>query len=393
MIVEVVDDNPNGSLSSFYQVAIDVVKPVVEIPYEEPAVLELEEIVSSVQIEESAVEIVISDISETGEVTLEFNEDMDVENFFYYMDQVNSIGSSGIVAGTSSSSQPSTTSQPDTPTTGGSSYIGGSLPPEESESTVATPMKIYIVPGPDAEPIELQFDWEIADFSTRELKIQLLFDNPRYVSSLIDDEQLQIEILDTPLFMDASGLKVKSNTIVESAIVRQIDPLDDSVSAIKASSVGFGATSIALVVGVLIFFMIVTGSDDPFVWSFINTIQLLTHGQLLSVKMAGNVALFMNTLIGIFRFDFIKSTTFTRKTGHGLSPSPHPSFLQGGYKETHFIDNTLNMFVVALLVGLALAITEIIMRKGSPKAKARTMPIYKRLVWGIPTRLFLLFFL
>ena len=52
-----------------------------------------------------------------------------------------------------------------------------------------------------------------------------------------------------------------------------------------------------VVIGLMSFtyFLILTGGkEDPFLWCFLETMQLLTHIQLINVKIPGNAALFFN---------------------------------------------------------------------------------------------------
>jgi hypothetical protein len=77
---------------------------------------------------------------------------------------------------------------------------------------------------------------------------------------------------------------------------------------------------------VFIFFLAMSTGDDPYLWCFLDTMQLLTHLQLINIKLPSNAAIFMNWTSPFFRFDYIKGNWQNSWFGLQFKPSPLPVF-------------------------------------------------------------------
>ena len=140
---------------------------------------------------------------------------------------------------------------------------------------------------------------------------------------------ISLEILDSPLFMDRNGISLKSKPMV-AEIVRQVNAESGLVATIKAVGTAFSGLCLVFLLMLFMFLFFLTGLDDPYMWSFINTLQLITHLQLINVKLPGNAALFFNLLMGLFRFNYLPNLWTIDAFGLKLSPSPIPVFQQAG---------------------------------------------------------------
>lgn len=105
--------------------------------------------------------------------------------------------------------------------------------------------------------------------------------------------------------------------------MRQIDNGVEQVQFLQ--DLNTWITVVYLIVALANFFYfiwITNGREDPYLWSFLNTMQLLTHIQLVNVKIPGNIALFLNMNNQYFRYNFFPNEWILDKFGLKLSPSP-----------------------------------------------------------------------
>ena len=135
-----------------------------------------------------------------------------------------------------------------------------------------------------------------------------------------------------------------------------------------------------------VYFIILTGGkEDPYLWSFLETMQLLTHIQLINVKVPGNAALFLNLNNKLFRYDFFPTDWVSELFNLELVPSPLPVFIQIRYLQVHMLNYTIFIFGCISIVLLLMIMTPICPQKCS-------VGIKKRLFWGLPVRMSFEFF-
>ena len=116
--------------------------------------------------------------------------------------------------------------------------------------------------------------------------------------------------------------------MITNDIVRQIDGDENVVE--KLSTVTTYFTIAWVIIGGLsfIYFILLTGGkEEPYLWGFLETMQLLTHIQLINVKVPGNAALFLNENNQLFRYDFFGNKWVQDLFGLDLVPSPLPVFI------------------------------------------------------------------
>ena len=111
--------------------------------------------------------------------------------------------------------------------------------------------------------------------------------------------------------------------------------------------------------------------------------QLLTHIQLINVKIPGNAALFLNINNKLFRYDFFPNQWVADVFNLKLIPSPVPEFIQIRYLQVHMLMYTIFIFgCISLVILLMLAVP--LIKRLSPKTAES---LSKRLYWGVPIRL------
>jgi len=95
---------------------------------------------------------------------------------------------------------------------------------------------------------------------------------------------------------------------LEFDIIRQIAKDDPVAQKLEKSADWIVYVSVIFVVLALIYFTYLSGGEqDPYIWNFLYTLQLLTHILLINVRIPGNAALFLNAVMPVFRFDFFDS--------------------------------------------------------------------------------------
>lgn len=164
---------------------------------------------------------------------------------------------------------------------------------------------------------------------------------------------------------------------------------------VAKASVGVQVVIAVFAILCFIFFFYLGGVNNAYLWSFINTIQLMFHLPLINVKMPGNAAYLMNLLMNLARFDFIPNSWVRKMFGLKYSPTPSEPYDQAGYKSTHAILNMVFLeicIIVLLVVWLYIFIAE---RCCAPQNfLRRTARVLKRnLFWTFNIRFLLTIYL
>lgn len=174
----------------------------------------------------------------------------------------------------------------------------------------------------------MNYDWKIVNRNTKlgTLDIQVDFKEPEYVSSNIDYDKIQFSIVDPNFYRDPKGKIDQAMQSVDGDIIRQIDENTRQVEVVKKTTFFVKAICIVIFLLVFVFFVALSDGDDPYLWSFLDTMQLLTHLQLINVKLPAVAAIFLNWVGPIFRFDYIKGNWMHGFFGLRFHASPIPVF-------------------------------------------------------------------
>jgi len=136
------------------------------------------------------------------------------------------------------------------------------------------------------------------------MTIQLLFDFAPYVSSGFNFEDLIVIFWGGPIFVSKdTGKYITTGTTLEEPLLRQIK-YDTSAKVIQQGSFVF-ALALAALFLLVAFLLFCLSGKLMYVWSFINTMQILVHTPLMAVQMPGNLALFLKVPLNIFRFNWL----------------------------------------------------------------------------------------
>ena len=76
-------------------------------------------------------------------------------------------------------------------------------------------LKVDLINGSENdEALEKKFDWQVISYIDREMKIQMIFDQPLLISSSQYDK-VRVTFVNTNLIFDTNGQEVESGTQVE----------------------------------------------------------------------------------------------------------------------------------------------------------------------------------
>ena len=79
-------------------------------------------------------------------------------------------------------------------------------------------LKVDLINGSENdEALEKKFDWQVISYIDREMKIQMIFDQPLLISSSQYDK-VRVTFVDTNLIFDTKGQEVENGTQVEKFI-------------------------------------------------------------------------------------------------------------------------------------------------------------------------------
>jgi hypothetical protein len=103
-------------------------------------------------------------------------------------------------------------------------------------------------------------------------------DNADVFSANIDVDVVKIMIADPLLYSDPTSPDVKGPTIIEYPVVRQIDKDNEKVKFFMAFNTVCIYIYVTVGLSCFAFFVYITGGrDDPYLWGFLETMQVLSH--------------------------------------------------------------------------------------------------------------------
>lgn len=166
------------------------------------------------------------------------------------------------------------------------------------------PLEVSVIVSDTQEPILLDFNYTILAVKGDEIKIKLDFDLAEYVSSGIEVEELQITFWGGQFFIGKeTETHIQSGTVLTAPIIRQVAEDGKSVVVFKTWRLVILIGIAIVLIGALLMFVLINGKF-MYAWSFINTMQILTHTPLFAIQMPGDLNLFLVYLMYIFRFSF-----------------------------------------------------------------------------------------
>eukprot|EP00347_Sterkiella_histriomuscorum_P016906 403351398 len=154
----------------------------------------------------------------------------------------------------------------------------------------------------------LNFTWNVTAFNSKNMQIQLIFDDPSLVSKF-----LKITFIANAFFVESyTGLALKVNYVVQKRIPRQLR--NDGI--INQQSLQYiEATKILKSIGgtVATIFSTMISASLQFVWGLVNVVQLIVHMPLLNLDFPSNEIFFYSLLMDMSTLDILPTDSVEDK--------------------------------------------------------------------------------
>ena len=75
-------------------------------------------------------------------------------------------------------------------------------------------MHVDVIPGYFSSDEELGFTWHVDQYDSQQLSIKLSFQNPEYVSTNGNSDQLEVKFMSGDYFYDIDDLPLANNTVI-----------------------------------------------------------------------------------------------------------------------------------------------------------------------------------
>ena len=150
----------------------------------------------------------------------------------------------------------------------------------------------------------MKFKYDIIDFSDTQLQIQFVFEDPEIISQVsTENDQIRITFWDTDFFKNEQGIEVPFGIELRWEIFRQMptSEVDRVDIALRVSD------TLLSLIGVLIFFLVLSCGPLLPVWMFLNSLQLLVHVPLIRTNLPGNFNYYLLDYLNILR---LQTTSF-----------------------------------------------------------------------------------
>eukprot|EP00347_Sterkiella_histriomuscorum_P019592 403341040 len=236
----------------------------------------------------------------------------------------------------------------------------------------------------------INFTWEIKDFTSKGMRIQLTFDDPGKVSKY-DKNSIQIVFLQNGYFLEkstGSAIAIKYTTKKDSP--KQLRK--DSATAALTSNGGSGAGALSSMMYGSMAMNVVMAASLSLLWGMINVLQLIINMPLMNVDFPMNAIYFYTLLMDMANFDLLPSQEVESNMFEFEETSNLANFLTPSrYQSSNVVQNLGSMFLY--LVGLVAAIVVVLLMKQWAKKNAKVKKVYdflaNRLLYNMPLRMFL----
>jgi hypothetical protein len=153
--------------------------------------------VEDVEFTDDGAAAVVTGLSNTGEMTITFTEDMTIPDGWETWGTVDdsTTNSTNTTEGTNSTSANTTSETAEEDLSGARRRL----------QAANNPLDLSMNPSPDTDPAELGFTWKVVSFEKDKMVVQLFFDNPKYISSKIDNDSIKIKFNEPSAFVTATG--------------------------------------------------------------------------------------------------------------------------------------------------------------------------------------------
>ncbi|TNV87623.1 hypothetical protein FGO68_gene4551 [Halteria grandinella] len=214
-------------------------------------------------------------------------------------------------------------------------------------------LKIRVLAGRDSDESLLRIaSWQVVDFTPSQLKIQIVFENPLYISKNNYKDDLEVIFLNGEYFISQETLvTIKKDTTLTKQIPRLLSK-DSATTLLTSASGGSQASMNSIVIGNLAMNIVMSASLQ-YLWGMINVMQLIIHMSQFNVQFPSNALFFYGLIKDISNFDVVPDSIKEKLLSFGSSLSSNQS-----EESTNILDNMgsmiLYLLALCVLVGFAL---------------------------------------
>jgi hypothetical protein len=152
-------------------------------------------------------------------------------------------------------------------------------------------LDIKVIPGQYSEPTRLRMNWTFISFTERELKLQLNFDKPNYVSSNRARDSIAIVVYGYPWFISADLNYMRPGYSLTKGLPRLTSKAEAKTAIYRGIKLKEVETSILL--GSTLINILVAGPLQQ-ILDAIKSAQIILHLMLINVPTPAAASLFFS---------------------------------------------------------------------------------------------------
>ena len=235
-------------------------------------------------------------------------------------------------------------------------------------------LDIELIPGDEEEIEHLKFTWDLVEYESEDLKIQLYFDFPDEISEEGSYDQVSVTFWGTEFFQSKDGEPVRYGSQISTTVLRQID----SEKANELEGIfGTGLLILGLILLLFVFLLLLTGGSLLPIWIFITSLTLLVHTVLFGADMPNDVFYVLKVALKFLRLDLMPLDS-------DEDVRPGEKFVLVGYQSTSFLTNMSYLLLGPLALTIALWVLALLKDMVTPRRSQETTQSCCRRSWCQP---------
>ena len=178
---------------------------------------------------------------------------------------------------------------------------------EELSQFTDSVLELTLIPNEDnnaEDPDDQAFTWEALSFSEREMKIQVTFNKPSFISAAVNRDMFMATVKDTKYFYSAETLVPIPLETSDSIIAPKMMPNSDFTKAFAGGTEGMGNFTNASLVSNFVVNLLLSGAMN-LLWGLLHAMQIVAHFPLVNVMFPANAYMLFEVIIKIATFDII----------------------------------------------------------------------------------------
>ncbi|TNV87017.1 hypothetical protein FGO68_gene14209 [Halteria grandinella] len=204
-------------------------------------------------------------------------------------------------------------------------------------------------------------EWSITEYSKYTVKVQLVIDNPLYISTTKDYDNVTLQILSEICYEsleDQYTLPLKVN------LTSSIPPQKSNSTLMKMVENAFAFVDSSLTTGVIVNAVlgVVLGASMKRMWALINTLQILTHVPLLNFVLPTNLQICLTLVVKISSLNVVPKSLVNTVVGfiqsqtsnlnENMSDEASSGSSDDGFQKGQFVKNI--GYIIVAVIGLAM---------------------------------------